>query len=524
MNISQKMTLPTFIITGLITGILLAMLSPGVLDPMTVASPARAFIIAWVKLYGLLFLLGYPYAQSCRQLIITTAIASFLASMPLYFWTSHKTLSQYNLILLSAYAINAFHIHYCANQWRTTYSTYFEAVWGTATKLLIAGIFMAACWAVLYLCGELFALIHFDAIKTLNQSRFFEIFATTFFISTGLFVASKVANIVRNIQQLVTLACQYLLIPLSIMGILFIFGSVITAAQYSITQSSQAALLGIAVLSVIFLNGYYRDGNSENNQHPALQWILRAFLWATPLFTLRALYVVYELDPNCIHLRGFNIGNASNFICVSLLLIYNIAYAIMAMSSKKIWFKHIEKINIILGVLLITVSTLTAYRGFLPVTPDFSYLQSPPSAKPAVNATWSAMTNNTLPNNAFIMGYNPKPIYLCRIKNGSRFLFGTIQNNACVAINGKTITTNKSFDVFVQTNQKLMWSTSAFITIHQPRVVLAVSSNERPMLVCRTIYNNQIQAGIDINYQCYFIANGKIIHTRDTPQYLYLNY
>jgi hypothetical protein len=523
MNISQKMTLTTFIITGLIAGILLAMLSPGVLDPMTVASPARAFIIAWVKLYGLMFLLGYPYAQSYRQLIITTAIASFLASMPLYFWTSHKTLSQYNLILLSAYAINAFHIHYCANQWRTTYSTYFEAVWGTATKLLTAAIFMAACWAVLYLCGELFALIHFDAIKTLNQSRWFEIFATTFFISMGLFVASKVTTIICNVQQLVTLVCQYLLVPLSIMGVLFIFGSVITAAQYSITQSSQAALLGIAVLSVIFLNGYYRDGNAENNQHPALHWILRAFLWITPLFALRALFVVYQLDANSIHLRGFNIANTSNFICISVLLIYNIAYAIMAMSAKKTWLKHIEKINITLGVFLIMVSTLTAYRGFLPATPNLNYLQSSPSAKPAVNASWSAMTNNTLRNNAFIMGYNPKPIYLCRIKNGTDFIFGTIQNNTCVAINGKTITTNKSFDVFIQTNPKLTWSTSAFLTTRQPRVILAVSATGQPVVICRTIYNNQIHVGIDENYQCHFIANGNIVHSRDIPQYLYLN-
>jgi len=362
---TRPITIYPFLTVGLIAGALLAFLithisasPPGILSfpsPQFSYSYTPLLFYYWVSFYGVMFLLSLPSAQSLTRLIFITLIPSFIASLP-YYWHAYNTGSQFFLILFSAYALNAFHINYEANGLHGNYSTLFHAVWDSFIKLFIALFFTLFCWIILYLCASLFNFIEIKFLSTLIEKNWFAVWASAFFVSVGLYIATHTESVVRNIRMVLFLICKYLFIPLAIISILFIVSLLIVIPQHHFTFKSESLFSSIAFLSVLFLNGVYQDGLTEKPYPTFLLWICRVFIWITPIFTLLALYTVYFHGDNNIHEN----------INLSLLFIYNLVYAIIGFCrQKKSWFKGIERANVVLAILLIIVTMTTTMPLFV---------------------------------------------------------------------------------------------------------------------------------------------------------------
>ncbi len=339
---SEKISITPFAIVGLIGSTLLALL--------TLPFAFNQFFSFWVGIYGLMLLLAYPDKQSLQQLIFVPIIPSFLASL-LYYWSMEIAFTPSSLIFFSAFALNAWQIQYQKNGFSVSYSTLFHAVWDTFIKLCITAFFVLLCWIILLLCDELFKLIQINFIHTLINKKWFDIFVSGIFSSTGLYIASLSDKVIGNIRAILILICRYLLIPLSIIGIVFIVFSTISAIQKHTLPTNYLTFMAIAFLSALFLNGVYQDGQTNDLYPRFLFWICRVFIWITPLFTALALRSLYfhefstTIFPDCLN--------------ASVLLTYNIVYAIIAMGWQKPLFKPIEKANVVLSILLIATTLLS---------------------------------------------------------------------------------------------------------------------------------------------------------------------
>jgi len=374
MEFNRTVSVYPFLIVGIVAGTLLALLVSSVslfpfgFFPLAKNTLPHAFthtlFYFWTGFYALMFLLAYPHKQSLTKILFVTLIPSFIASLPFY-WQSYYTVSQLELILFSAYALNAFHINYQTNGFHLSYQTLFYAVWDTFIKILIALFFAILCWTILFLCRELFSLVGIQLFKQLISHRWFNVWVTSLFISIGLYIATQTNTVVHNIRIVFVLMCQYLLIPLAIIGILFILAFLISTYQTHLPTHGKSLFFPIALLCVLFLNGLYQDGSSEKLYPNFLLWICRIFLWITPIFSLLALYAIYTQGYNSIQVNGFNTKNFSDFLNTFLLLIYNITYAVIAMRRGKQWLKPIEYANVVLAIVLIGVTLFTTNQAFI---------------------------------------------------------------------------------------------------------------------------------------------------------------
>lgn len=363
---ARQITIYPFLTVGFVAGALLAFLithistqSIGILSfprPVFPYALTHLLFYVWISFYSVMVLLAYPTAQSLKRLIFIALIPSFIASLPFY-WQGYNTASQFFLLIFSAYALNAFHINYEANGFTISYPSLFYAVWDSFIKLFIALFFTLFCWIILHLCASLFNFIQMKLISQLIEKNWFSVWASALFVSVGLYIATHTDHVVRNIRIMLFSICKYLLVPLAIISILFVAALLMVVSQHHFTFKSESLFSSIAFLSVLFLNGVYQDGFTEKPYPAILLWICRIFIWITPLFAGLALYTVY--------FREFNTDNLPCFLNISLLFVYTITYAMIAMLPQKRWFKGIERANIVLAVLLILMATTTTHPLFI---------------------------------------------------------------------------------------------------------------------------------------------------------------
>lgn len=363
MQPTQKISAFPFLTIGLLIGALLAVLIPNhffnflpfLPDPHAHESK-RMIFYWWASLYGVMFLLAYPTKQSLTKLILTTFIPSFIATLP-YHWGTSYSVAQFILIASSAYAITVFHIHYQSNQFKWHYPTLFLAVWDSFIKLFIALCFTLLCWIILLLCGTLFKLIGITFIDQLTNHNWFQVWFSTMIISIGLWIATRSDTAIFHARNILFYICKYLFMTVAIIGIFFVIAALIKTIQHDVTLNNLSVFLCFAFLSIIFLNGVYRDGLSPLPYSTFSTIICRVFLWVSPLFSGLALQALYRYN---IAPHGLTTENFPFLICTLLLLIYNVCYAVIALCPRKTWLKPIEHINIALGFLLIIITLITA--------------------------------------------------------------------------------------------------------------------------------------------------------------------
>lgn len=331
----------------------------------------------WLGIYGLMFLLTYPHKKTVLPILLSAIIPSYLAAIP-FIWQfnhNHTAFLTYAICTSSAYALNAFHIHYQTHRFCLDYKTLFYAVWDTFSQLFVASLFLLICWIILLLTDQLFQFVGITIIKTLISKSWFDVWCSSVFVGIGLFITTQVNQIVSSIRTVLLLLCRYLFLPLSIIGIFFIATFIMKRLDHHNASATQIIFLSIAFLSVLFLNGTYQAGGSTTPYSRFLFWICRVFLWIAPIFSLIALYNIYHVGAYPIVQDGFNSSNFPYFIGALLLFMYNACYAIIALCRETPWFKSIEKTNVILAIVLIATTVLAFnpwLTGQLPAPPPYT--------------------------------------------------------------------------------------------------------------------------------------------------------
>lgn len=343
---AEKISAWPFIVIGCIGSALLALLSA--------SGTPHTWLTWWMGFYGLMLLLVPVNLHSLAKWNLTNIapiLLSLLASLPFY-WTTSWAFAPFGILFFSALALNAWHIQYQKNRFAFSYSALFHAVWDSFIKLSITLFFVLLCWIIVLICNVLFKSIQITLIDTLIKKTWFDVFISGVFASAGLYIASISENVIYHVRTILIMICRYLLIPLSVIGILFILLTAIKIIQTHTLPRSRFEFLLMAFLSGLFLNGIYQDGKAQDYYPRFLFWLCRIFIWITPIFPLFALHTLY--------FREFDIRTFSDIMNASVLLLYNTTYAVIAMGRQKPLFKPIEKANVMLSIILIAAALLSS--------------------------------------------------------------------------------------------------------------------------------------------------------------------
>ncbi len=158
MNNMKQTTILAHLSVGILIGLFNAVLSHFQIETI--------YYYACLQIFGIMFLLAIYHTQKIFYVFVTSIVCAAIASVPVYFWqTPYATgysFATMLVALLSAYAINAFHIAYYANTKWLDYDGLFHAVWDTFVELVIAGIFTLITWILIYTCASLFSLLHIN--------------------------------------------------------------------------------------------------------------------------------------------------------------------------------------------------------------------------------------------------------------------------------------------------------------------------------------------------------------------------
>lgn len=483
----------------------------------------------WLGIFGLMFVLGLSYTTHYGQLLCCAILTSFLASIPCV-WLINARLPYFSPVLLAginAYALNAFYLHFLQHRFHVSYPALFHATWDTFIRLCVTCFFTFLCCLILGLASALFSLVHIDFLQTLLSKMWFIYWINAIFIGLGVEITTRKTQVIDHVRDIFLMICQFLLIPLSLIGLLFIILLLITHSL-AFNQSYFATL---AFLSLFLVNTAYEPNKNSAIDAGIRRRLMTLFLMVTPLFSLLALYAVFFKEGNNILQQGINAANFPYALNLLLLFAYNLAYAWIALLRQPVWMKSLEKANIVLAFVLIGLTLLTtnpAFLRLLPTPKNHYYAVQRPSFSEE-NTTlidtftkagfvWEKQNHNTLPKKALVLGYNASPLYFCRPTTNSN-TGGVLNNHVCHYVENNTLQKTRDFSVLSGPSTLLTWQPWKPISDKQFSLII-LSNIKNPVSICRLIYNNKIVIGTSQDIHCRFIADRKIIEENSGIEFL----
>ncbi len=545
MNTEKKLSLLPFLTLGLLTGLSLALLNAYKIEfPLW---------YGWITLFSLMFLLAYRNNASLFQLAITALVTSFLAASP-FQWLNSEAPNAILLPLISAYAMNSFHMSYHKDGLKIQYPTLFYAVWDTFTKLAVAALFTGLCWIVLFIWSGLFSVIGINFFYDLFTSIWFSIAASTTFASLGLYIVEQTDTVIRNLRFLLLQICRWLLPMICFIGLLFILAWMLTTILVTRDINLNPYIFSLySVALIIFINGVYQDSDVESPYGKALTRMINIMIVLFPLITAAILYTImfpsakFETNLGTYQLNGivsvgFNQFNFNLFINSCFLFLYSLSYAVNSLRKRTIWSKSLGTINIMLALLLISTTVLLNNYVFYhaPFNPGkqkhindthtdksdknrAQQLKKLSKAYASAGITWE----ETLGNPLVLAIRNDQPQSICQINLNKALLAGIIIDNQCVIISNNKLIKANNYKTLSGDPSKISWKNWfnqwALKSPYGTKPVIVGFYKSSIISVCRAIYKNRLYLGTNLTETniCKIAVNNRSFYP-NVAEYLYI--
>jgi hypothetical protein len=233
------------------------------------------------------------------------------------------------------------------------YPAYFDVSWKHGVQLVLAILFTAVFWGLLWLGAELFRLIKLNFLSDLIARRWFWMPLTTLTFLCAIHVTDSRAGLVRGARTLKLMLLSWLLPMMTVIAVVFVLALPFTSLEPLWSTRRATAILLWAVAALVFLiNAAYQDGQPETPVAAVLRYSrLLAAIVIVPLAALAA-YGLYLR----VHQYGWTPQRIVATACVAIAVCYAAGYAVVAAVSLGT-LRGIEKVNVatafaVLAVLL----------------------------------------------------------------------------------------------------------------------------------------------------------------------------
>jgi hypothetical protein len=236
-------------------------------------------------------------------------------------------------------------------RWQASYDRYFDDGWKDAVRLALAGVFVGALWALLYLGAALFKVIGLDFLQRLIREEWFAFPTTSVFVAIAIHVTDVRAGLVRGARTLVLTLLAWLLPILTVIAGGFIVALPFTGLKVLwATHAASGTMLGACAALIVLINANYQDGGREGFPPRVLRWVGRAAgLLLGPLAALAAYGVLLRVGQH-----GLTPSRIYALACVVVAACYAVGYAWAAV-AKGGWMKPLELTNWITAQVAVAV-------------------------------------------------------------------------------------------------------------------------------------------------------------------------
>ena len=279
--------------------------------------------------------------------VFTITIASLKALMYVQLWSEHRDV---------------------------TYGALFTASWRNVLMLLGCGLFTAILFGILFLGGELFAVLGIDFLQALLKESWFNIPLSAFAYCFATVILRKIIRTIDAIESVMTTLVKFLLPVSALVSITFVIAMPFSGLEKLWdTGDGTALLLWLQLLSLLFVNVVYVNQSTQ----PYPTWVHRMVYVAMailPIYTLIAGYGLWlRIDQ-----YGLTVDRCWALLVWFLLGCFSVGYASAIIRERDEWLTLRNKVNVALGllvmVLMITVNTPLLNFQAMTVTSQFAKL------------------------------------------------------------------------------------------------------------------------------------------------------
>lgn len=238
-----------------------------------------------------------------------------------------------------------------------TYPTHFDVSWKHVVQFVLAVVFVAVLWGLLFLGAELFRLIRIEFFWNLIWKKEFAIPVTAVAFSYAVHVTDVRASIVHGARSLVLILFSWLLPLMALISAAFILALPFTGLEplWS-TRRATGILLTAAAALILLINAAYQDGRGENRAVAALRY---ASVLAALVLALLIAFAAYGLSLR-IGQHGLTPERVNVLALVVVAACYGVGY-IIAVARSGASLRGLERTNIVTS--LVIVGLLLALRS-----------------------------------------------------------------------------------------------------------------------------------------------------------------
>lgn len=232
-----------------------------------------------------------------------------------------------------------------------SYPRYFDVSWKHGVQLVLAVLFAAAFWLLLWLGAELFRLIKLELLAELIKNPLFASTATTTAFAYAIHVTDVRANLVTGARTLKLTLLSWLLPMMTGFAIVFLLALPFAGLEPLWSTRRATGILLTSVASLIFLiNAAYQDGQPET----PIAEVLRQSRWLAAL----AIVPLVALAGYGLMLRvmqhGWTPQRITALACVIVAGCYAAGYSLAAIRARLV-LKQIEITNIVTAYVIVAV-------------------------------------------------------------------------------------------------------------------------------------------------------------------------
>jgi len=265
--------------------------------------------------------------------------------------------------VLALVSLPFFHAGIHGQHWWKDYPVLFREAWSLPLVLLVAWLYVAVLFGVLFLCGQLLDLIGIEFLKKLLKKAWFSIPFAGLGFGVAAAIVQEQSRVVSTLRGLV-LSLSDLLIPvLCCVSFLFLFSLPFTGLEALWgTRLTSPILLTVATLTVLLLSGFVREDDSHASDNPVLSYPARLSVFAAAgLIWISAYSLWLRVDQH-----GWSPDRLIATLAILILFGYVVSGAVSVAFGRGVWRARLRRSNTIVSMAAIGLALLT-FTPFLDI-------------------------------------------------------------------------------------------------------------------------------------------------------------
>ena len=229
-----------------------------------------------------------------------------------------------------------------------SYSQLFRWSWRNFLTLSLSLLFALCFWGVLMLWAFLFKAIKINLFHDLFTESWFYYPAVALANGFGVIIFRNLSSVIDTITRLQQALMKFLLVILSVVSVLFLFGLLVSGLSPLWETGGSALILWMQAIMLFFLNAVYQDEPDVRPYHIALHRIIMAGVALLPLYSLISFYgLSLRVDQ-----YGWSLMRCWAFIIWGLLALFSFGYLKGIITKKDAWVFDLSRINVVMGLVV----------------------------------------------------------------------------------------------------------------------------------------------------------------------------